>query len=495
MTTLIKNAQVIDGTGRQSEKLDVVVSGQKISALGSFSKKTADHVIDAQGGYLMPGFIDIHTSADHYLTIFEKTQEEALVQQGITTTIAGYDGVSLAPFFSGSLELFRRWTRARGVNADWHTFREFIAAFRERTLGFNMATFVGYETVLHACTGTAAAKEKHAKALRMIDNALHYGAVGISVSLMNEEGKDLPYAALKSLAHHAKHARKPLAVSLSEENALQRGQLETLIKLARETEAKLIIHNLSFAFEDGEEEFVGTLIEQAKEHGILFDLNPHEQKLTHIEHFLPAWARQGGRQAMRVKLADAWFHARIAKETMIPEQGECVLAHAPGAAALAGHSLSRLRDHYGLEDERQTLLAVLASAGERTALMHQKENAHILSSLLASRVSLIGSHAPYTVNSMERRDRPAPAAVSTFPRYLEMISKGSERPLEWAVRKVTSTAAKVFGIPHRGEIKEGNFADLVVMKDGQVQLTIVNGTEAYVKGRHGVRAAGRVLAL
>ena len=47
--------------------------------------------------------------------------------------------------------------------------------------------------------------------------------------------------------------------------------------------------------------------------------------------------------------------------------------------------------------------------------------------------------------------------------------------LEDAIRKITLAPAKKFGILGRGEIIEGNFADLVCFRDGEVKFTIVNG--------------------
>ncbi len=104
MTLLIKNVRIIGGAQTFPEISDVFIAGDKISAIGNFSTKTADQVIDGQGAYLSPGFIDVNTDSDHYLSLFDHPEQEDFVRQGVTTIIGGMCGSSLAPLIYGSLE-------------------------------------------------------------------------------------------------------------------------------------------------------------------------------------------------------------------------------------------------------------------------------------------------------------------------------------------------------------------------------------------------------
>jgi len=94
---LIKNVKIIDGTGTEAYASDVLVSGNRISAIGNFPNRKADQVIEGLGGYLMPGFIDVNTDADHQLTLFTNPHQENFLKQGVTTIIGGHCGSSLAP--------------------------------------------------------------------------------------------------------------------------------------------------------------------------------------------------------------------------------------------------------------------------------------------------------------------------------------------------------------------------------------------------------------
>ena len=60
-TLLIKNAILIDGTGAPPiGPVNIVVKQNRIESIGSGIVADADHVIDATGMYVLPGFIDMH---------------------------------------------------------------------------------------------------------------------------------------------------------------------------------------------------------------------------------------------------------------------------------------------------------------------------------------------------------------------------------------------------------------------------------------------------
>ncbi|MEK7495899.1 MAG: D-aminoacylase, partial [Patescibacteria group bacterium] len=103
MTILIKNIQLIDGSGRPAFKADVLVKKEKIHAIGNFSRYRANEIIDGMGAYLSPGFIDIDTESDHNLTLFSEPSQKDFLLQGITAIIGGQGGSSLAPLIYGSL--------------------------------------------------------------------------------------------------------------------------------------------------------------------------------------------------------------------------------------------------------------------------------------------------------------------------------------------------------------------------------------------------------
>ena len=61
---LVKNGNVIDGTGAPGRRADVAISGGKIVAVEKRIPEKAKRIIDARDLAVAPGFIDPHTHYD-----------------------------------------------------------------------------------------------------------------------------------------------------------------------------------------------------------------------------------------------------------------------------------------------------------------------------------------------------------------------------------------------------------------------------------------------
>jgi N-acyl-D-amino-acid deacylase len=92
---IIRNAQIIDGSGAPGYSADLAISGGNIAAIGDLSAVEATEVRNAQGLVLAPGFIDVHTHDD--LQVIHAPQMLPKISQGITTVIVGNCGISASP--------------------------------------------------------------------------------------------------------------------------------------------------------------------------------------------------------------------------------------------------------------------------------------------------------------------------------------------------------------------------------------------------------------
>ena len=88
MKTLVRNGRVaLDGS---LQSMDVLVEGEHIAAVGTVDAASADRVVDAQGCYVLPGFIDFHTHVDdqigpYYLADTYESATRVGLENGITT--------------------------------------------------------------------------------------------------------------------------------------------------------------------------------------------------------------------------------------------------------------------------------------------------------------------------------------------------------------------------------------------------------------------------
>ena len=58
---LIKNGNIIDGSGRKPYIADLAIIGDKIVKIEKDIKKEAKRIIDVKGKNVAPGFIEIHS--------------------------------------------------------------------------------------------------------------------------------------------------------------------------------------------------------------------------------------------------------------------------------------------------------------------------------------------------------------------------------------------------------------------------------------------------
>mgnify|MGYP002555066675 CR=1 FL=1 len=91
MQILIRNGQVVDPAAGTVQKADVLVEGGKIEKIAPEIREEEAHVLEAEGCYVMPGFIDLHVHLrDPGLEYKETlaTGGQAAVKGGVTTVVA-----------------------------------------------------------------------------------------------------------------------------------------------------------------------------------------------------------------------------------------------------------------------------------------------------------------------------------------------------------------------------------------------------------------------
>ncbi|MDA4135339.1 MAG: amidohydrolase family protein, partial [Thaumarchaeota archaeon] len=100
----IRDAHVVDGTGKARYKADVGISDDRIAEIGQVGSAKLE--VRANNRVIAPGFIDVHSHSD--LTLFVDPGAGSKIRQGVTTEVVGNCGFSVAPIRKEQLAPFKR---------------------------------------------------------------------------------------------------------------------------------------------------------------------------------------------------------------------------------------------------------------------------------------------------------------------------------------------------------------------------------------------------
>jgi len=474
---LIKNVKVVDGGGQEAKSADVLISGDKISAIGNFPDKKAETVIEGLGGYLTPGFIDVSTDADHYLTLFTNPSQDNFLKQGVTTIIGGHCGSSLAPLLYGSLESIRKWANPNQINIDWQTFEEFLAAISRLPLGVNFGTLIGHSTIRRALIGEDLRDltEKEIKVFKeIVEESLRAGALGFSTGLAYAHSRQTPYQEIKSFVSLLPKYNAAYTTHLRDERAAVYNSVNETLQLYKETGAKTVISHFRpiIGYEKNFEAALGLIEKSSSKMDFHFDIYPFTTSIVPLYILLPEWAQRGGLETMLELLQNPGCQKRVIKELPPFKNGELTIAQSPTNPFLEGKTVTK-----------KELVDLMLATRLRALLFHQNISPTHLEKIISSDKALIGS------NSGGLGER----AISTFPRFLELAGKQKKYKFEKAIKKITGDAAAKFNLKERGLIKEGYFADLVLIINNKIQAVVINGQTAVRNGQWQKITAGSVL--
>lgn len=510
MTLLIKNVRVLGGASarpRTSEKqpveaCDVFVTGEKISAIGNFSDKKTDETIDGQGAYLSPGFIDVNTDSDHYLTLFDHPAQEDFLRQGVTTIFGGMCGSSLAPLLYGTLESVRKWGGSEDrINVDWHTMAEFLETIDRRPLALNFGTLAGHGTMRRAITSDGVrelAKNELGVLVETLRKAMQEGGFGCSTNLGSVHTQKATHAEVRSLAQIVRSGDGIYATHLEKTGLGVSESVEETLRIIKETGVRALInHFVPIRGAEKDYEKALEMIEMLPpETDLHFDMYPFDTLLLPFYTFLPPWVRMGGFEVMLANISEEWLMPKITKDMEPIDEKRFTIAQAPGSEFLVGKSLADLRSLYGVKDGREALIKLMVTTKMRGVGLYENINRELLHKAMSSKRMLLASNAPSfdsSPGSSDRAQLKSDRTTQTFTRFLELVERDNLMPIQAAIEKITREPAKKFGLTGRGEIKEGNIADLVVFKNGEVKCTVVNGKVAMKDGKFQGTFSGKAL--
>ena len=194
MDYIIKNGWIVNGKNEKPFYGDLAVKNGKIEEVGEHIEVPSDFsgkcVLDAAGGYVTPGFIDIHRYGDWQA--FGNGDDELLNRQGLTTVVNGNCGLSVAPVgekfreeIAGFLSSVTGEVR-QGQADVMSTMSSYLAALSKEKRSVNTGMLAGNGTIRAGVKGYAPGKlsdEEMHQVWNALEESLAAGALGVSLGV------------------------------------------------------------------------------------------------------------------------------------------------------------------------------------------------------------------------------------------------------------------------------------------------------------------------
>jgi N-acyl-D-amino-acid deacylase len=469
MDIVIRNVDVIDGTGSPAYRADIGLQGADIAAIGEVPGEGALATIDGAGLSAAPGFIDMHSHSDYTLPINPRAASK--VHQGVTTEVIGMCGGSVAPLDDALRDRMRHARPQIDWDA-WTSFGQYLDYLRGQGIGVNVVPFVGNGTLRTLCVGLddrPATGDEIAAMVRGLDRAMDEGAWGVSSGLIYPPSHYASTDELLTLCAAAAARDGFYFTHIRGEGETLLTAIEEAIEIGRRAGLPVQIAHLKAAGQAHWPLLDRTLalIDQARQEGIdvCADRYPYIASSTTLANQMPDWARDGGQEASLARLQDVQTREHIL-DAMQQERAHwrnIVLAQAPDTPDLVGLNVAQVADRRGVSPQ-EAVLGLLQENELRVWILHFSMSEDNLHTVLCHPAVMIGSDASALIPEGPLGEgKSHPRGYGTFPRVLGRYVREQEvLNLAQAVYKMSGLPARRLGLRDRGRLIEGLKADLVL---------------------------------
>lgn len=525
---LIKNGQIMDGSGNPAFIGDVGINADTIAAIGNLENAVGDLEIDATGLVVAPGFINMLSWAVESLIEDGKSQSD--IRQGVTLEVFG-EGNSMGPL---SETMKADELKSQGdikYPISWTTLNEYLEFLTQKGVSTNVASFIGATTVrIHELgyANRAPTPEEMERMKGLVRQAMEEGALGVGSSLIYAPAF---YASTEELIELCKVAAEYDGMYISHmrsEGVRLLESLDELIRIASEAKIRAEVYHLKMSGRDnwGKYDQVVAKIDSARAAGleITTDMYNYVAGATGLDASMPPWVQEGGYDKWAERLQDPAIRKKVLQEMRTPTtEWESLMQAVEGfdkiilvgfkndsLKYLTGKTLAEVAAMRKTSPE-ETAMDLVVQDGSRVGTVYFLMSEENVKKQIALPYMSFGSDGGSLANEgVFLKSSTHPRAFGNFSRLLGKYVRDEQViSLEEAIYKLTTLPATNLKIQKRGALKEGYFGDLGIFDPNKIQdhatfenpmqyatgmvHVFVNGTQVLKDGEHTGALPGRVV--
>ncbi|HEX6171198.1 MAG TPA: D-aminoacylase [Chitinophagaceae bacterium] len=486
--TIIRNGMIYDGNGGDPFKADIGINADTIAFIGDLSKASAKNEVDAKGNAVAPGFINMLSWAVE--SLIEDGRSQSDIKQGVTLEVMG-EGGSMGPWNASMIEKEQRSQGDIKYKIEWKTLGEYLSFLEKKGVSCNVASFVGATTLREYVIGEDNRDPNPVELDSMkllVRQAMEEGALGVGSSLIyppaffakTEELIELCKEASKYGGSYISHMR-------SEGNKFYEA-VEELIRITKEANVHGEIYHLKAAGKDnwGKLDSVIRRVEKARSEGIDVSANMYTYiaGATGMTAAFPPSLQDGGFGKLRERLMDAKIREDMKKAMNTNASDWENLYYGAGGAEnvlmlsfkqdslkkYTGKTLAEVARIRGATAEETGMDLIVQDSTRVGVAYFLMSEENVKRQVAIPWVSFGSDEGSYTNEGIFLKSNAHPRAYGTFARVLGKYSRDEKLiSLQEAIRKLSKLPATNLKIQRRGELKVGNYADIVIFDPAKIK--------------------------
>lgn len=525
---IIRHGMIYDGRGGNPFAGDIAISGDSILAMGDLKDYQGRTEIDAAGKAIAPGFINMLSQAD--VSLLQDGRSQSDIRQGVTLEVMG-EGESMGPLNARLKDEMIRGQKDIKYDVSWNTLGEYLDHLEKKGVSCNVASFVGAAQVRDFVIGednrAPTARELDSMKL-LVDQAMEEGAMGVSSSLIYPPGFFARTDELIALCREASRYHGMYISHMRSEGNKLLEAVDELLTIAKQADIPAEIFHLKAAGRDNwyKLDSVISKVEAARKQGlkITADMYTYTAAATGLTSAFPPSLQNGGFGKLWQRLHDPSIRKQMIK-AMNTSSGEWenlyYAAGSPDKVLLLSFKQDSLKKYDGKtlaevakirgSTPEETAIDLIVQDSTRVGVGYFLMNEENVKKQLALPWVSFGSDAAsYTNEGVFLKSSAHPRAYGNFVRVIGKYARDEKViSLQQAIYKLAKLPADNLKLKRRGELKPGNFADIVIFDPATVtdhatygkphqyatgvSDVFVNGVQVLKGGNHTGATPGRFI--